>query len=238
MLTAHPVKGKQKSVDICAAFIASVPADAKGHVFYGVNETNVEAWNAIRAAGEDWYYIDNSYFDATRGVQFRVTKNAVQISPPRIAESVSDGQRWGKLGVKLQPWRTSGDKILICPQSPNFMKVVVGYKGDYAADMKAFMKTRFPRRDVSIRTWNSDKLALAKGLVAALYDVHLVVTHSSAAAITALIHGVDVHCDLSASASYINHRPDKRPHLMQVLADNQWSLDELKQGKAWQWLNR
>jgi hypothetical protein len=68
--------------------------------------------------------------------------------------------------------------------------------------------------------------------------VHLVVTHSSAAAITALIHGVDVHCDLSASASYINHRPDKRPHLMQVLADNQWSLDELKQGKAWQWLNR
>jgi hypothetical protein len=239
MLKSWPVKGKQKAVDICNAFIAGAPVDAEGHVFYGVNETNVEEYRRIRASGDDWYYIDNSYFDRVRGNQFRVTKNAVQLPPQRIGEARSNGRRFQEMGVFLSPWRDNEKGyVLLAPQSPNFMRNVAGVE-DWLRDAMIYAATRWPNHTRQVSVWNADKLEAARNLVTMVRRARVLLTHSSAAAITALIEGVNVDCSLHAAAAYAagNDSRENRLHLMQVLADNLWTLTEIKQGKAWSWLN-
>jgi hypothetical protein len=231
-LIAYPVAGKQKSVDICKAFIDGAPRDAVGHVFYGVNASNVAEFRVARARGEPWFYIDNSYFDAARGRQFRVTRNALQ----HDGLGESDGKRFDALGVKIKPWRLSGKHIVVCPQSDSFMAHVMRYPGSWLAQQLASLVDH----DVRVRAWNRDKLKSQATLLDDLRDALLLITHSSAAAVTAIIEGVPVQvAQESCAYSQPYMAPDgERYRWASVLADNQWTLDEMREGKAWSWLTR
>ena len=228
MLTAHPIPGKKKSADLCAAFIKGAPASAEGHVFYGVDESNVAAWDAIRSRGEDWFYLDNSYFDAARGQQFRVTKNRVQHS----GEGSSTGERFKALGLKIEPWvrRPGACRVLCVEQSPSFMRCVAKDEGWLAREAGVW-----PAR---WRPWNRDKTAAGGSLDAALRDPEIfgVLAHSSAALIESLLRGVPVvwchHAHPAFSVAPWDS-PDDRLRLFSVLADNQFTIDELQDGTAW-----
>ena len=68
------------------------------------------------------------------------------------------------------------------------------------------------------------------------------VTHSSAAAVTAVIEGIPVIVSgMSALAQMrwsTDPEHDQRLGFLNVLADNQWTLDEIREGKAWEWLTK
>jgi hypothetical protein len=254
---AYPVAGKAKSLEICRAFVEGcggvvmqkgaglagltpgVPA-----FFYGVDASNQHLYDAAvkRATyGEaPFYYCDNSYFDATRQHYFRVTRNALQCVQ---FGKFSTGARYRALNLPpIQPWRESGEHIVVCPQSDHFMRSVVGWPGNWLNEVLATLK-QTTQRSVRVRAWSPDKGALAATLEQDLRGAHALVTHSSAAAITALHQGIPVFCS-SLCAAYplgggcdIDDPPmpldPAREQLLHVLADNQWTLDEMRHGQCW-----
>lgn len=228
-LIAHPVVGKTKSKMICEAFIQGAAKGAEGHVFYGVNETNVKEWKEIKSRGEDWFYIDNSYFDSVRGQQFRVTKNRVQIDPVLLE---SDGKRFNDLGLQLQwPQDNPDGHDVFVYQSESFMDCVSG---------NPLWLDKYPRTTLThVRHWDRNKLKLQKTLEQDLRGARKLVTHSSAAAVTALIEGIPiVVSEMSAVHSLSGAWPADRLRTLSVLADNQYTLNEMKDGTAWQMLHK
>jgi hypothetical protein len=237
MLIGFPVPGKKKSADLVAAFITGAPKDARGAVFYGVTEGNVAAWRAARAAtahGDDFYYIDNSYFDCVRSEQFRVTKNAIQ--HPGAGES--DGKRFAKLALEVEHYRAPKGYVLVVPQSDVFMQLVVRAPFDWSA---AIARQFAHEPAVKWRPWSSDKLAIQKTLRQDLEGAKLLVTHSSAAAVSAVLMGVRVSVSPMSCAHCFSDKEvssdAKRWQWASVLADNQWTVDEFRDGTAWSMLN-
>lgn len=264
MVTAYPVRGKAKSLEICRAFVegsggalALDPPDklhSGAAFFYGVDASNAHLWDQVIAERREFYYCDNSYFDSARQSYFRVTRNRVQHS----GFGNSDGIRFAGLGIPVEPMRENeAGCFLFCPQSDWFMRVIARYPG--AAGMtdawleghQRELKRSYPDRVQVVRHWSPDKKALSVTLPADLIRTYAVVTYSSAAAITALLAGVPAFCSdrcaawpfssATGVATANGHgsrlvRPsiDARRNWAGVLADNQWTLDEMRAGLAWE----
>lgn len=246
VVTCYPQDGKQKSRDICAAFALGcggrVATDGKYRggpaMFYGIDTANETAWREAQATGADWYYADNAFFDQFRGKYFRVGKNQLQHS----GFGVSDGRRFKKLGIELQPWRKDGRHILVTPQSDHFMRVVAGYPDWLERTLESL--SRLTRRPIQVRNWNRDKKKLAQELPDAVRGAWALVTYSSGSAISALVAGIPAistaECiarRMSGTLSEIEHPPmlDRR-EWANVVADHQWTLDEFRSGEAWRML--
>lgn len=245
-LLAYPVPNKQRSVDICNAFIKGAPKDAQGDVFFGVNHGNVAPYLRAKALGRTFWYIDNSYLDAVRNVYFRVTKNALQ----RRGDEPSTGERFASLKIPVKPWREHlGADLLLCEQNQNFMAVAVGYKGDWLRKTTLLLEDMELPFRVRPRHWNSDKHTVYLNLLEDINenDIRMVITHSSGSALTALLEGVPAISQAGAARLYTGpltrenilnwQRPENRMALFNSLADGQFTLDEMRSGYAWKVLN-
>jgi hypothetical protein len=101
---------------------------------------------------------------------------------------------------------------------------------------------RVTTRELQIRDWTHDKVGLMRSLADDLTGAWALVTHSSAAAVNALLAGVPVLTQAGATLMMsrdIEHvespiLPPDRERFFGVLADNQWTLAEMRAGKAWQ----
>lgn len=204
-------------------------------MFYGVRQPWQHLWLQAKAEGRDWLYGDNAYFDCARERYFRITRNAIQ----HTGDGASDGRRFRELGLMPQVWQRDGTEILICRQSDEFMRVVAG-RPDWFADTYAALR-RITDRPVVVREKDD-----TKPLQAALRRAWAVVTWSSACAIQAVLAGVPVVCDAACAAAPFGtpldeiekpRRLEGRTRWASVLADNQWTLDELRDGTAWRALN-
>lgn len=206
-------------------------------MFFGVNDTNINAWKGAKAADEPFYFCDNSYFDESRQQYFRVTRNALQHS----GAGSSDGSRFRALGVEIRPWRVSGEHVVICPHSEHFMRRIALYDGDWTADAKAALRER-TGRELRVRNWSPDKGKLAASLQDDLANAHALVTWSSAAAVTAVLAGVPVVCMGPCAVAPMGGRIEdiealptpEREKWAGVLADAQWTLAEMRSGDAWE----
>lgn len=236
-VTCYPIPGKQKALRLCEAFAAGVRAaggdahvcttpplrlEAGAAVFYGVRPAVRHLWEQAKFERRDWFYIDNSYFDCVRERQFRVTRNALQ----HTGRGSSDGCRFEALGLAIKPMR-DGANVLLCPQSHEFMELVAGDPGWLQRVMRN-LQDKYGDARVILRT-KQEKRPLAEDLRRA----GLLVTWSSAAAVEALLEGVRVMCAPECCATYA----DDRAAWASVLADNQWTIDEVADGNAWRALN-
>jgi hypothetical protein len=126
--------------------------------------------------------------------------------------------------------------VLAIEQSASFMRYVVE-QPNWLAEM-----TRGFAAVTTLRRWSADKLKQQASLPEALGMASTVVTHSSAAAVTATLLGIP--CIVSQMSALARMRwstqpeHDDRLQYMQVLADNQWALGRIREGEAWAWLNR
>lgn len=253
-LTLHPVPGKEKSKLICHAFAAGAPKHATGAVFFGT-EGVMSAFQ--RAKQGTWWYIDNAYTDPQRQQYFRVTKNALQVDPlwrdGRLGGQLrySDGTRLARLGITVREWRpkTYG-KILVIPQSDDFMKSTLGYKGDWLRETVEKLNAWGYGPRLRVRPWQRDKKKAYVELRHDLDDAALVITWSSASAITALAEGIPAISESGAARAItdaLTHERVINPLLpsiaartrfLEILADNQFTLDEFRDGTAWRWLQK
>jgi len=242
-VTAYPVSGKRKSLDLCLAFARSCGGQIAGAYregtafFYGVDASNLDLYRQARASG-DYLYCDNSVFDSARQEQFRIARNRLQ----HDGRGTSDGRRFDALGITIKDWATRGAHIVVCPQSDFFMAEIVGYEGNWLAYARARLAL-VTDRPLRIRPWNRDKAALSATLKDDLVGAHALVTWSSAAAVTALLEGIPVvvmstECvavPMSGTLEQIETlpRPDGRRNWAGVLADNEWTRQEIADGTAW-----
>lgn len=259
-LTLYPVPGKAKSKLICHAFATGAPANAAGEVFFGTEGVMV-AWQRaqkrVAAGGAPFFYCDNAYTDQQRQLYFRVTKNALQVDPlwrdGRLDGQLrySDGSRFARLGITVKQWRpkTYG-QILVIPQSDDFMKSTLGRKGDWLRETVEKLNAWGYGPRVRVRPWQRDKKTAYVELHRDLDDAALVVTWSSASAITALYEGIPAISEDGAAHALTGPltqeriaqplRPSiaERTRFLEILADNQFTLDEFRDGTAWRWLER
>ena len=255
-LRLFPVPGKEKSKLICKAFAHGAPASLGGDVFFGTEGVMV-AWQAAQrraaAGGAPFWYLDNSFTDPQRQLYFRVAKNALQIDPlgPDGQLRYSDGTRFARLGITVKDWRDKPDgRILVIPQSDDFMKSTLGRKGDWLRETVEKLNAWGYGPRLRVRPWQRDKSKAYVELHRDLDDAALVVTWSSASAITALYEGIPAISEsgaahaltggLLAQAVRDPRRPTiaERTRFLEILADNQFTLDEFRDGTAWRWLER
>lgn len=185
--------------------------------FYGVRPAWRHLWEQAKREGREWWYLDNAYFDVSRETSFRVARNAIQ----HTGLGESDGKRFAALGIKIKPMR-EGREVVIAAQSEEFMACVAG-----DPDWLERMKRRFP--DAIVRGKRETRRLLDD-----LKHAGLLVTWSSAAAVTALLEGVRVACAPECCATYANDRQKWAA----VLADNQWTIEEMRDGTAWRTVSR
>jgi len=251
MITAYPVSGKRKSYDLCEAFVrgcsgaiatAAVELRPGAAFFYGVDQSNLHLWRQVKVERREFYYCDNSYFDTTRQEYFRVTRGRLQHS----GFGSSSGLRFNLLGVPIRPWQHNlGGHVLVCPQSDSFMRDVVGFVGDWPAETIAALRS-LTNQEVRVRAWQRDKGALAATLQRDLEGASVLVTWSSAAAVTSVLQGIPVVVSATCAAAPMSSHlfrlrepllPATRVNWAGLLADNQWAIDEMANGTAWRMLS-
>ena len=246
-ITCYAQPDKPKSQRVLEAFAAGcggrvVQTSARSlepgpAAFYGVRPGWAHLWRQAQATARDWYYLDNSWFDAGRERYYRIGVNAVQ----SWSQKPSDGRRLAALGIGIKPWRPQGEgPVIVCRQSDEYMRTVAGWQGGALAWQEDVLNAMRPhtRRHIVVRVKGASR-PLATDLEAA----HLLVTHSSAAAVEALIAGVPVivtdhQCAAAGFSSRFESidnpvRPEGREPWAARLADSQWTLDELQKGMAW-----
>jgi hypothetical protein len=252
-VTGYVPKGKSKAALLCRAFVDGAgggvvhqppPASLRrgAACFFGVTDATVHIWSQARRARRDWYYLDNAYFDVARGRLFRAVRNGVQAG----GDEPPDWPRLAALGLDIRPWRKDGRRVIVVAQSETYMRVVGGYVGCWWKDAIELLR-RHTDREIVVRGWRANKMALAKTLREDLRDCWALVTWSSAAANEAVLAGVPVFTAARCAASPMGLSdlrriespayPPGRARWAAALAGRQWALDEIRRGVAWRTLH-
>jgi hypothetical protein len=189
-----------------------------------------------RIEGRTWYYGDHAYF--RRRVYYRITKNRWQHSTQGDATPA----RWERLGVRIQPWREGGYKVLLCPQSPRFFELHGMNHIHWIRDTMKELQ-RHTDRPIEVR-YKPGGSQTEEEFRRSLREVHAVVVYTSVAGAQAAIHGVPCFAthecvskhfgtdDLSRIENPV--KPEDRERMAWLLADNQWTMEEIRQGIAWE----
>lgn len=250
MLMGYPAAGRPKSMDLIRAFLDGAPIDAEGAVFAGIDRSNQEQWVRVLKRGEPYYFGDSSYFDASRGTHFRFTRNALQHSGK--VTGFADTRRLDALGIRLKPWIFDCDRpdtALVLEQSPDFIRIVHGRQPENVVRSMLTIARQAGLRP-HLRPWAPAKLQQIAAFAYQLQETRRVIAFSSTGAIQAAIEGVP-YCviDRHSAAALHGTRPEdlaKRPTMacdeqrrewLAVLANQQWTTDELRSGLAWRMLH-
>ena len=174
-----------------------------------------------------------------------------------------DGERWKKFNIELQPWKQTGDKIIICGQHSNshqwrnnppmttwFDQQITQIRKHTS---KPIVIRPHPRNGVSLnaKKYQNVKIVTPQrdrrtyddtDLAERLKSAWAVVSHSSNPAMTAVFSGIPVYVS-EASLSYdvgnvsyenINHpNMPDRRQWANKLAYTEWWPDEIAQGLPW-----
>jgi len=248
---------------VCKAFAEGVkaqivpqapllPGDA---FFYGSLRGSLPTIMQAQREKRTWFYADNGYFHPGKRPEnyFRVTRNALQhdgsgelIFPKWLAR-----ERFKRLNITIQPWRKAGRHIVICPPARLF-GAQWGFSADqWLEDTIATLKrhTDRPLRVRAKMSWNDVKQSYRnpQPLSEDLSGAWALVTHCSNAAVEAIVAGIPAFCTMRAGASAMalsdlalieTPRMDgDRTNWATILAANQWTLEEMRNGKCWSMLN-
>lgn len=156
------------------------------------------------------------------------------------------------LGVELKPWK-EGENILLCGQVPWDASVDHIDFVDWLIKAKATIRY-YTKREIVFRPHPKAVLPpfgdcsySRRPLLEDLKDAHCVVTFNSNSAVEAVIEGTPVFAfdkgsmaTKVANNSFEDIEHPKRPDRVQWLSDlafAQWTLDEMREGKAWEHIN-
>lgn len=244
-----------KNRKICAAFAAGCggkivppyPLRPEGDVFmFGCLRGLLPTLQKAQREGRTWYYGDNGYFRPGRRISqkgyYRVTRNALQHDGTGNASPA----RWEGLKLPaIAPWRKSGAHVVVCPPA-RLMAAIQGFDPDqWLADTLTILRGATDR-ELRVRkkmSWKEVMANTGPPLAADLRGAWALVTHSSNAAVEALLLGVPAYCTNPCAAYRMTVHdpaqieapilPDDREQWTWNLAANQWSLDEMRDGTCW-----
>ena len=238
--------------DIIKHFVSS----AKGtlHTVDNVDINKpITCFGILRGTGEllkqskEFYYFDHAYLYGNRHKPskvsgeriYRLTKNHYHIQTIQ-ALTDEDHERIKKYKqyIKLQPWKTDGNYILII--APSNFQIDYHNISSWVDDTIKTLKQYTDRR-IKVR-WKNDKRPLKEDIQGA----YAVVAHNSAVVVEAIMNGVPVFCDKMNMGVPIGltdftkiEQPIKPGRLNWIysLLANQFTMTEIKNGTAWRKVN-
>jgi hypothetical protein len=156
---------------------------------------------------------------------------------------VGDEDRWSKLNMQCQPWRSSGKEIVLLPQrgigNPKY-----AMPKDWVKNVTARLKLVTDRPIVVREHPGKDRT----DPMPALKNAWAAVTWASGAGIKAIVGGVPVFHDaphwIGAPAAKFGIEDIENPFLgdrmpmLHRLSYAQWTLQEIQMGEAFRWLLR
>jgi hypothetical protein len=206
-------------------------------VVWGVLRDSDRILAQAKAQSLYFFYIDHAYFNRGHRKTYRITRNRYEAGPVRKCPP----DRFRELDLNIEPWRKSGREIIVCPPTEYFM---------HAHGCPDWLETTLERlrmltdRPIIVR----EKPAPGEGvtpLPKALETAHALVTHSSNVAIEAACLGTPVFVAPESAAAPIGRTdladieipayPDRQEWLAH-LAYNQFSFEEIGDGRAWHML--
>jgi len=207
-------------------------------IIWGLMRGAKELMAQTTAAGFDYYQIDNAYFG--RETYFRLTKNGTQLSNLLRRDEARYKDQFSKCALRLSTWKKKrGEKILICTSSP-FLYEFYNTSIDVWLDKTVPIIKKYTQRPIAIREKQLGNIEHD------LSNSWILVTHSSASALDALLYGLPVvttePCAASPMSTLISEieRPRitaNRASLFASLAWGQYTLEEMKNGFAWKIVN-
>ena len=206
-------------------------------VVWGVLRGSKDIIDDADRNGRYFYYIDHAYFGRGHMRNYRITRNGFEAGAIRQCPH----DRIAELGVDLAPWRRGGREILCCPP-PDYFMAEHGCQ-DWLEETLQTLRA-VTDRPVVVRT-NPAPGETAVPLQEALKTAHALVTHSSNVAIEAAVLGTPVFVAPTSAAAPVGRTDltaieepvfaEREPWLAH-LAYNQFSLEEIRSGKAWRLL--
>lgn len=134
---------------------------------------------------------------------------------------VGGSERWDRLHVELDPWRTEGETVVL-PQrgfGPREVAMPQGWELKQAGRIRRH-PGKYP----------------AKSLRDDLAKAGKVVTWGSAAAVQALLWGIPVESHMPGWIAAQDNTDAGRLAMFRRLAFAQWTIDEIRQGEPFAWL--
>lgn len=185
-----------------------------------------------REVGREWFYGDHGYFGRT--TFYRITRNAYQ----HDGQGTATSERFDWFNRPVQPWRADGRHVLVCPNSDTYFRLFGTTAAAWLAQVTAAL-AQSTDRPVRVR-WKGQADPIDRDL----RHCWAVVAFSSAAALDALIAGVPVFvlAPFAAAARMgladvqaieTPRYPDDREAFLWNLAQQQWTLAEIRSGEAW-----
>lgn len=214
-------------------------------VFWGVDRETLPIYNEVLATGTPYWYMDNGYFKSkwSGGDYYRITRNAEQHS----GKGTTDGNRWCALNIKIMPWTMSGEYILVACQSDFWHeRHGDGSAAEFGEKVKAEL-AKYTKRPVIVRGKPIGG-HVEPPLDQQIAGAWATVAYSSIVAAQGILAGVPAFmlapgamgsvANLDLSKIENPYRPAARRRWAGVLADNQWRLEEIRNGTAWKALNK
>lgn len=192
-----------------------------------------------------FYYMDTGYFGNSKfKVWHRIVKNNLQHT--NIVDRPSD--RFDRFGIKFQPWRKNGSKILLTLPDEKPCKFY-GIDRQHWIDQTVATIRQHTDRPIVLRERAAkriDRIATDPLSQVLQQDIWAMVTYNSVAAVESIFHGVPVFTlapvnAASPVASQDLERLDN-PYYPETdllrawashLAYGQFHVSELKSGSAW-----
>lgn len=189
-----------------------------------------------------WYYADHGYFDRLR--HYRITRSGFQFQGRQRG---SAGHYFSQFGRPIKSWTLAGAHVLIALNGPKHMALHSQPSNEeWVATVSAELR-RWTSREIRVR--EKPLRGTCVPIDEDLAECWAVVTYSSNSAVDALIAGVPVFVLAPVAAAYrmglhdlsrieTPIYPEGRHSFLTALAQNQWTLPEIKRGKAWEGLCR
>ena len=203
-------------------------------VVWGVLRGSHEVIQDARRTGRSFFYIDHAYFGRGHYLNYRISRDSYEAG--RVRRCPDDRRKL--LGVELQPWRSGGLSIIVCPPTRFFMEAhdCPNWLEDTVATL-----LRASDRPIEIRG-KPEAGEPSEPLENVFRRAHAVVTHSSNVAVEAAVAGVPVFVAPTSAAAHVGEtdlsrieiprRPD-RSEWLSHLTYSQFSFQEIRDGTAW-----
>lgn len=210
-------------------------AEASEHVVMGNWPTATALIPGFKRDGAPFWYLDSAYLQGA-------SERHLRVEPGRFWPELSIGdhgsKRFEAMNVAVQPWQRDGRHVLICLHGFKFGRPwSIDIAKWHAAIVNRIRKAT--DRPVVVRPKLMNNPV---PLAAQLKGAWCVVTHSSTAAVEAVLAGIPAFCEPTCAAAPVGCTdfsridtpvyPDREPWLAE-LAWRQWTRSEMASGKAW-----
>ncbi len=213
--------------------------------FYGRDRGTLAIAAQCAAAGDHWLMADNGYLGRRQyDGYYKISRDGFQCDGVGVPDEKRLVKALGFTGQEfVKKWRpqTKNGHILVCPPIPDYERLHYFSAHLWWHGIKKQIRDVTNRR-LRVRHKPGSELASGRALAEDLKDCHAVVTHDSNIVVEAILAGIPVFVTGTSPAQVFGNvdvLTIREPRLdvdrwewLSILANNQWTLNEIRDGMA------